>query len=483
MNMDKSYCVQTLFLIWAVFFISGCTTLSEYRATDSIKVLSATEGAEIFYKDKLLGHTPKFVEIPRSMFATEIMVRDGQEEKRHEIFSNYRWRDSFFSNFVFLAGMSYGWLIDWSYGSAFDMEPKSSGLVDGDLKKSGLELTSPTVRKIVIAPPQGVDGALAREVGLHIERKILKKYRREQVESFEKSSSIFVGLGVDNYGSGSVFDRDRALARLDATHLLKSQVRIEENQVVIEVHIVDAFYGRQVESWQQKVPKLEFSAYREQRFVNQWRENIFWVPNTVSLDVSGSLSTIEVDGVKYQAERSTEDGGAARLLSVVSSFGLRYFSPPTKRRTWKFKFIWVPTLSGSFGKQTYQQAAGIENLSIRSRRLFVGYGPEIQMNSLWGRIYVNLVPGLGWEELSYEESGKSHRFEQFDIGLSLELGYIYFINSNWSLRLSQRVLSSNTKLWNDLMSSRPGDHEVNEVGVSTGGASIGFTMPLTEILN
>lgn len=116
--------LKSFWLIFLVVVVSACASID--GRDQAVLIQSNPSGANIVVDGENVGRTPQYVEISRQRHASVDLEIENQVTTV-ELASRYRWRDSFFSNFILLYGAEIGWLLDFHTGAAWDVS--DSGVI------------------------------------------------------------------------------------------------------------------------------------------------------------------------------------------------------------------------------------------------------------------------------------------------------------------------------------------------------------------
>ncbi|MCB0422564.1 MAG: hypothetical protein KDD61_16300 [Bdellovibrionales bacterium] len=444
-------------------------------------VTSKPTGAKVTYRGEVLGLTPLFASVPRECFDQELTIEFKNDKKSIELDSKYRWKDSFFSNFVFLSFASIGWIVDLANCSAFEYTAPGVLVFDSDV----IEKIQPTpVEKVVvvIAPPRGLSENLARLVGSKMEDSVRQNFPEALVIDYDASWRRYKSEGVDSFTKSEDPGRNSVYQAFLANRVLESTVNVKNGIVSVDYQLKDVFTGLIVRNWKEDWAVPSIQGFEESKVVDQLRKNIFWVPNTIGFDFSGTNVAVSVNEVDYDAEAVHDEDFLGNLMAFFGAINLKYLDPPSYSSKWHWEFLWVPSASANWGRVKFEQAPGLIGLPITTRGFILGYGPEIQYKSKYGQAYISIIPGIGYQYLSYKDN-KSHSFDDFYAGWIIELGYLYFMNPNWSVRLFSRSSTSDDELWTELMKSRNLGHQIDGTTNVYSGISVGYSFSLSRLFN
>lgn len=475
--------LSLLSLILLSFCGLGCTTLNKGDNLQAVRVVSNPPGAKVTYQGRVLGLTPAFVSVPRKCHDQYLDVTLGNEKQSILLDSKYRWKDSFISNFVFLSLAYVGWALDIGNCSAYRYLAPTDVEFSNWKTWQNSDVVKVEKAVIVVAPPLGISSDSSLVIGDHLVQIVKQRYSDALVIDYETSLNQFISQGVDSFTGGKSESLNSVYQTFVANRSLDSVVQDQGEELLIQFQLKDVFTGRAIENWRASIDKSEIPGFEEKKVVNQLRRNFFWVPNTISVDFSGANVALTVDEESYKAVTVKEDGFWNDVVSLLGAVSLKYLEPPSMSKRWKWNFVWVPSVSANWGRVEFEEAPGIKGLPISTRGIVVGYGPEIQYRSFYGQLYFSIIPGVGYQHLSYPENNRKRNFEGGYFGWIIEAGYLYFFNRNWNARLFTRSTSAHEELWKEIYEFRSLNNKIEGATNVYGGISFGYSFSLSRLFS
>ncbi|HEX4923777.1 MAG TPA: PEGA domain-containing protein, partial [Bdellovibrionales bacterium] len=169
-----------------LLLLCSCASLRGTR--QRIKVASSPSGADIYHGDERLGTTPAFVELKRKKQDSILLRKQGFAELPVHLNTEYRWGNSFASNFIWLSPVLIGAGIgvDLWTGAAWDYEHLRV------LKWDRARPLEPTpLKKVAIAPPQASNEMLSDELGELVEERARRLYAKAEIPKFVDTVNLF----------------------------------------------------------------------------------------------------------------------------------------------------------------------------------------------------------------------------------------------------------------------------------------------------
>lgn len=427
-------------------------------------LISTSKTGELIEREKVLGKTPGYFLLRRKTHPRLRIIEDNsnQEALELDLETSYRWRDSFFRNFVFLFFAPVGWGIDLLTGNAWNIKaPRPEG-------------SSEQVRKIVIVPSVESDSSLREASGQVVERKLRELYPNADVVSYISSAPLFDFWGFNFEAGPEDIENMEALTEFNPSHFVLLEVMTDSSSLKFEVRDATNYKFREKhEVLARDLP----SSIKEEMTLKRRLGNLFYfVPNTAFLNFAGRSLNINVDGQDAILESYVGDSNLEKSLSLLNSLSFSYLKKPyVKTRTyWKLSF--VPLLSFSHKRYRFEERLGGHR--FRLFQATVGYGPEVGLVGPLGYTYFNFLPGLSFTQVNYLSQEGYRQTEGGSVATGLEIGHRFFISSHFVATLFFRVVSSNDRVWRRAIQGTTGAAtSVSSVSESLFSLGLGYHLP------
>jgi hypothetical protein len=449
-----------LFLGGSFAVLVGCTTLRPSSLYQAVLVRSQPEGATIIVDGEDVGTTPRYVRLRRkrqSMVELRSLYAPPENEFKQAVplETHYRWRDSFFSDFIFLTATPLAWAIDIGSGTAWTAEnsdPIPVRLSPKDLAETRAKAKT---KVVAIAPPYAPTLALS-DAGAHaIEAALISAAgKNREILAFDDSLPVFLKHGYDYDDSPNASDRRDLYYDLDVDSVFQSTIELDDDRLVLQGSEKNVYTGELSE------PPIELVFDPAGQLERVYTTKHWWarlLPNSVGVDFADE---------KIQATRGSENyklnpaGGEAwwatslRYLSAIDITNL-----PERRGGGRGR--WIKSLIPAVHLSRKQlQAGGLPDTGTGTEQsytrwqLSAGYGGELGYQMSRHYIYLNVIPLFEWNEISWSQSGRDHSITEQIINLSSEVGYIYYFDSNWAVRLFSRQIPEASTSWAEALGSR-----------------------------
>jgi hypothetical protein len=472
--MKKRRGLPYLIFLVLLRYLCGCTTIHSHN--ERLKLATDPEGADVYLGEKLIGHTPGWIEVPRSKTATLRFIKKGYPTLTKTLGTSYRWGDSFFSNFIWLFyGAPIASVIDYLDGTAWDFD--KVGLLKFDGRSEDVTLEPPAL--IAVAPPQNDYELLSNEAAEKLQAIAHKRYSSSRFEDFDSNHNLFTQYGYTNEFKTPEKYKDNLYEDLDITHLLESDVKREGQDVVIRSKLIDVFTEKEVRSQVDKIPVSSFKYANKNLFLESVNYLIGLIPNTITFDFSQPGATI------YTSNGNTFNGVAETSLtatSILSSVGFKSLYTPKLSKGLTPVFKLIPIITSSYDQFNFS-AAGNSNFTnsynFAWATITAGFGPELGLDTSIGYVYLELAPAFSMNWITASSNGGQDTSSR---GTSLELfaevGYSIFASSRINLRLYSRFESIPTDIWSQTLTQIGAQSiPVSAVNRTSAGLSIGYYFP------
>lgn len=471
-------------LIWLLVVglasgLVGCASMTGEGSSQVILVRSTPPGASIYVDGQKVGQTPDLVELRRS-FSPNIELATSSGRQKVDVETKYRWGRSFGRNFIFITYAWVGWFVDILTGAAWDVKDVNSSV--DKLSEADLRNPKPVRRpsEIVVAPPRSSSVAMSDEGGRALVKTLAEKNETgSAVRPYDQTLRFFDEY---EYGSKEVSRHRRMLNELKADYVYESYVESGDDGWILKSEAKEIYgVGRK------SGPSIRLRRDAEGPRVfgvgfglQPWWSRI--LPDTVGLDFVNEKLSVMLAGREYAFDTVHGDEWWATGLRYLSSINIS--STPDRRREYgsRWEFSAVPSIRLS------RRQVKIANLPPPSNGTFIerepqflrwhvsgGYGLEI--GYLFGRhyVYLDIIPMLGWGQISWRQDGGDRSATRTGVTVLTELGYTYVFDSSWLIRLFSRGQTENHELWSDAFAARLGDeYRTNSANGVLSGLTIAY---------
>lgn len=442
--MDKKIRNSAL-VSYLLIFATGCASVGVGGRKQVVKITSDPPGAEILYKGKNLGTTPKYIKVEAG-YKPKLKLRspDKQTKKEIEIPTTYRWGKSFFSNMVFLTLAPIGWTVDAITGGAWEvLEPKTVSFPNDQTEPKNLERPV-----LAIAPPDIGSPEFSNQVGYAIEEQI-KGNQNYQVMSFEATQPLFYYMGDGDPLPEDQENKEELFYQLKNQLVLTSKAEVKNDQFHVSSQVRDIYSGETVEEFNQ-VFAAGGDALNAQLFMtNKLGQYFYFLPNTFFVNLGSNSQAVTINNVDYQGKVISGDSFIDQVGQVVERINISRLEPYQRRRinAWSFKFI--PDIHIANSNIEYKKYAPLEDVEFQRTLVSLGYGLRLAYIATWGRPYIDLIPHFGWTKIKSQGGAEDFDVSETSGFLSAELGYVYFMTPNWVLKFFTRSFNENRRLWEE----------------------------------
>jgi hypothetical protein len=458
-------------------FLCSCTTL---RKNDQVvKIATEPEGAQVYEKERLLGTTPGFFDIKRSVESEIRIKKPGYKELKYKLATSYRWVDSFVSDFVWLTLAPVAWGLDlvtktsWQYNDI----PLLSLSGPPNLK-------APDNRKkiISIAPPQADHEFLSDDINHRLENVVALRYKNDEVKPVNSEEGLFEGYGYDNNQKISPERLDDLYYDLKITHFLKSETKQDPNgSVEVNSKLVDIYTEKEVDSFNTTFKDVQTANWNWFKRLRYSAVDI--IPNTIGIDSVTPVVNFTVlsnSSASTDEYKSVEDK-VINVGSIVSAIGLRNIKDQEFMKHLRATVRIVPNISfhhDQFHFERDNQTNILQGYSFSWYTLLLGLGPEFGIESPAGYFYLQIIPCYAQNWINGSGNGQDVSSSMNSLQYAAELGYEFYISSRINLRLFARSTNPPSEPWNHILSSLTGQPLLTDVVTQTvSGISIGYFLP------
>jgi hypothetical protein len=446
----------------------GCASMNwnEYRQT--VLVTSLPAGAEIYSNGQLLGTTPAYVRIRRAK-NPKIELRHRDQNVSVPLATHYRWKGSFVRNLIFFYYAPAGWLVDYTTGTAWEIEdPQTARFAKADRP------VAKTLSTIAVAPPVASDTEMTDALGVQIQDKMARNNSYLLLD-YNKTALEFIEQGSEQGVSKNKSQRYDLFFKLKADSILWSEVRREDDRVKVSAELKDVYTGtvREKFDWDlAPADKSDRRLFAHRKFFEYFK----LLPNTLFLNFMGYTPEIRVGEQTYTGREGAPEGPQEEAFRYLSTISLERQDRPRYGLGGYWTFEFLPTFTYSMKKIEFSQfAPGTE---FKRTYASTGYGFEVAYRSRYGNVYYDFMPVFSWSQIQYESSRGEGTVAKFRVGTYNELGYSYFLTKHLVGKVFTRTIAEDNSLW-DRAISRSSGREVTTDTVSSGffGVAIGYHYP------
>lgn len=460
-----SYHVRMRFLrvlsILGLLALSGCASVSYDGSYQTIRVQTEPPGASVRVDGAVVGHTPLFTEVRRSLHPKiEVASQDEPTGFRTvELATKYRFKRSFLGGLLTFSLAPYAWALDVLTGNAWDV--RDMDLVKVSLRDSDREwLTSEKTRvqqrpRLALAPPQ-TDSILVSDQAADELEGVLKR-KGEEVSPYHSTLPIFL---KNDYEFDEVPDDLRSLYReLSVDGVVASKVTNKGPVRQVQAEFIDL---KTPNLERRPGPIFEFVAKDPRPAIlanlGTWARLI---PNTVGLDFSTENMSIVLGGMAYDLTPIDPEewwGKGAQYVSAISISN----TPPIRHGVggrgsinavpmlrFSRKNIRANNLPPPASGELVERSPTFQRISASG-----GYGVEFgyQVDSHY--VYLDLIPFIRWSEITWRQNSKTESATRFGIATQVEIGYSYFFVNGMLLKIFSRSQPEDTENWRDAFRAR-----------------------------
>ena len=458
-------------------FVIGCGSMRFADYHQIVPVSSEPRGAQILVNGEPAGKTPQFLSLRRGR-ATQIkLIFPDGEIREQKIEEKYRWSPSFYGNLFGLLVIyaPIGWGIDYLTGTAFEFRD-----LDVKLKEGSSLLKSDYQQGIWLVPPPRSDNEfLSEDVANLLDQRLRREFPRARIFSPEDQRISFFKAHWRYDNEPSDNEENDYLARVHATHIVRSRVETSRETVQIHWELEDAFTRQVLLERDFSLTSGEVTSFGHRSLVERLASRFNFVPDLVFFDIGPASTSVAIED---RAPVSSEDRGHPHFfgeaLNYLGAVGITVANPANTRGGWKWDFSFVPSLQMIQRSEEFPDSPVLQGLLFDRFRVTMGYGPRLGVNSQYGYFYGMFVPMVGWTQLSISNGPSASRTDSVNLHLAFELGYSRFLSDRFYFRLFAKSVSENANLWRravDAALAQP--INVHSVSYITGGFSLGYYFP------
>ncbi|MCB0350713.1 MAG: hypothetical protein KDD38_05985 [Bdellovibrionales bacterium] len=453
--------------------LSGCATFD--GKNQGLLVTSNPPGAGIYYKGELVGNTPAPVIVKRSK-SEQLDIVYKNSKKTIVVPGEFRWGKVTLGNLIFLTLYPIGVVTDFVTGAAYQMNDQ----VHYDFPEfSGKTKTSKTTPMVIaIAPPNSTHANLSDEAGVLIEHDLIQNSQiNSKLIPYYLSLPIFESEDVDYNTKAEKEHIYYLYARLQATHLLQSEVSFKNDKAVVTGEFIPFDENDRSIPYNKEFETDNINYTKNTLWAGKDGQIFYFLPNSISIDFSNSRTSLDVDQATHDAKPEPLDGFWGDFLKFLSTVGVRRILPPIDRPGWRGRIVFTPTANVSYSKERFPTFLPVADQIFLRTHVDAGYGPSFIYENRSHAIYLNIIPALEWDEVQTLGTEK-YRVNQTTIAAVVELGYRYHYNRHWSLTFFSRSVPTAEELWKKIFTKTTSQYiHVENSNLIFSGVSINYTFP------
>ncbi len=426
--------------------LSGCATVGRDPRAQAVFVRSDPPGALVTVDGRDVAETPAYVLVPRKKEPELTISLDGIS-RTVKVPTKYRWSGSFATNLWLYIAAPIGWGIDLLSGAAWN--PEDPPVVN--LRKPGddTEYALPDPSRIAIEPPLANSQALSDTAG-HLLEQTLKMQRPIQPNEYEllpfdQTLSQFISRGSDFDARGS-YDNERNLfARLQPDAIWRSKLALTESgDYIINAELQDVRTKQILDTT--SVP-LDAGGGLARTWA--WMYDLLNLPNTLTVsNVNQSMTLERANGLQpVELRRASSTSWVEQGLNYLSALSLTNIPTYRTGRPGRWQLTAYPLVLVSRKVLSAQGAPDLEGREFYRWWGSIGYGPELGYQVSRSYIYANFFVHGAWTEISWRERGEDFSITKTFVTTAFEVGYLYSLTDNWSVRGFVSSISENADAW------------------------------------
>lgn len=470
--------ISKTYLIFAALFasslLSGCATMTDRSRHQYVYIQSQPEGAKIIDDGQLLGTTPAIVRLHRAK-GYLLELQEGHEKKELSLETKYSWNESFFRGLIFTSYAPIAWLTDvlsgdsWTY---LDPEPVEFGRARGE------KPPPPVVKAIAIAPPLANSVKLSDEAAEYWSQQLPHLYPHARILDYHDNLKVFQEYGFEFDGQTSDIQEQRELFdELKASTIFVSKVDESAEGVNLEGDLLDPL-GQHSETHRKVGTKPLPTEYVNRSWYERHYDWIQIVPNTIGIELSNSNVELNSNNTTYMSANTGSNSDFINSLSYLQSIAISRLQPPRMDGSSRWRFQLVPGGTLSYKHIFFPEFSNLADVEFKFLQVGIGFGPEVGWQSGRHYIFWQLIPIMAWSQIQWQNplNGSQQTMSEGVLSLVSQLGYLFFINEHFSIRLFTKGTSASPALWNSVISRiNPVAPEVTSPQEVSVGVAFGYT--------
>jgi hypothetical protein len=423
---------------------SGCATVGRDPFAQAVFVKTDPPGAQISVEGKEIATSPAYVLVPRKKEPEIVLSLDG-ETKTVKVPTKYRWSESFASNFWLYIAAPIGWGVDLLTGAAWN--PEDPPLVS--LRKPGDEATYPLPdpKRVAIEPPLANSQPLSDRAGHALEQVLQQEQAAQpyyQLLPFDETLPQFIHRGSDFDARGS-YDNERNLyARLHPDAIWRSKLSLEEGDYVLNAELQDVRTKEILDN-----TKVQFDSGGSLARTWAWAYDLLNLPNTLTVsNVNQGMTLERANGLQpIELRRANASSWVEQGLNYLSALSLTNIPTYRTGRPARWQLSAYPLVLISRKVLSARGAPDLEDREFYRWWASIGYGPELGYQVSRSYIYANFFVHFAWTEISWRDRNEDHSITKTFVSPAAEIGYLYSLTDNWSVRGFVSTITENADAW------------------------------------
>lgn len=466
--------IKNLACLLIAIYAIGCASLGDRK--QYVAFQSEPKNIEIYYQGQKQGITPLIIGIDRAR-DQHISIKTDNGFSEIPLQSKYRWGRSFWGNFAFLTLAPIGWIVDIITEKAYQFDDYY--LVRGGLPAQ-IKISEQKTYPVAIAPPISPHPQITKDVGLKITSSLQKKLgNRYEVIPYEKTADIFRDEGADFDSAIEEKPELKYFAKTGTQKIYFSDLDFSNGEIVVQGKVQDYFAEEKNINAELRFASEEIPRAKDLTWLGTRAKIFYWLPNSISLDLSSASTEFEVLGRRYEAESSHSDDFLGETLKYVSAVGIRRITQPYDHPGWRYKFLMIPTANFSYNKENFPTFAPIAGQDFLRLHMDAGYGPSFNYGSKNWNVYLNIIPVIAYDKITTSATlGNNASRDEGSIQFITEFGLVNYLNERWHWRIFARNAPVNDQLWEEIIRANSGQNfDVESANIIASGLSIGYIIP------
>lgn len=201
------------------------------------------------------------------------------------------------------------------------------------------------------------------------------------------------------------------------------------------------------------------------------------MPNTAALEFSNNYTNLMVGSKTYSGVETGQQSDFEKNLSYVEGLTVTRLQTPRANGKSRWKFQFTPAGKISYKRFFFPDFVELANVEFTSWQIGAGFGPEFGLHSGKHYTYFKYTPILSWYQLNWQQpDGDAEVHSAFAITTQAEIGYLYFINNQASVKLFSKSTQTPGGLWDDVVRKiNPRAPKITTSNDAVAGISFGYT--------
>jgi len=435
-----------------ILFLGACATIERDGLRQAVLIQTDPPGAGVLVNGVEVAQAPAYVLINRARKPT-FQLRTAEGIKTIPLRTNYRWRGSFLPNLVCISLMPACWLTDIFTGAAYDAE--APPVIAVRLAQVDVKSRKERPPVIGVAPPISDMAELSDAGGIALSELLAKEEADAKVLPYQQTLPVFTNykFDFDNAPDERYPGRAKLYQELHLSSVVESVVEAQGEDLILKAIEKNVHSNKPVREFELT---LAPSSDLENAYVSpHWWSRL--LPNTLGIDFVSSGLRFNRGVEQYEMQPSGDDVWWAKGVRYLSTIDV--FNTPPRRSDrasrWGLDFVPGIRLLRMKGKITGLTDQG-GNTDQEFTRWWVsgGYGVEFSWQSGNHIVYMDIIPALYWNEISWSQQSVDHSYTGTGISTQAELGYAYHFGPNWIVRVFSRGQDEDSAGWNEILGDR-----------------------------